>query len=885
LEQGVLERCHGPYSSRYWFVPKKDGKLRFVQDLQQLNSVTVKDSGVPPDVEAFSEQFAGFPIYCCLDFLQGYDQIGLSIKSRDMTAVRIPGLGLFRLTRLPQGHTNSVAVFQRVIENAYEDFIPHNLANFVDDVILKPTAPERDCTEVKVGIRKFVYDFIEVLDRVLSRTIEIGAVFSAKKCFLLVPSVEIVGRIISEKGREPGGEKQKKALNWGKFKNLTEVRGFLGCIGTFRKWIPKFSVIAEPLFYLTRKNSRFIWSKECDEAVEKLKNCLNSAPILVPLNYASEIIVNVDSGPTGCGGYIGQDSQGARVVNEFASFTFSPAVRNYSQVKREMYGLLRLLKEFKLKLFGGKFILEFDCLPLKGMINNPDVIDPTIMRWTAYIRLFDFEWKHVSGKAMKVADFLSRKPVLDNERIEEIVMEEEKVEREIERFVFSGNADSTPLEIQEIVEYLSTLCFPKSIESGKRKAFQKKCSRYFLKNGMLWKRPKNRTAMPKRVLWEKLEILKVLRALHEESGHRGVEGTFQKLRERYYWKNYYLDCKDYVESCKMCQLLSKTRYDEPLHPVIINTVNRVWYVDVQKMPKTEQGYVGIVEAREGMTGWVEARKIKDMKAETWIRFIYEDVVCRYGAIGQFVTDNGELNSELGLKFEAKYKIQLSFTTTYHPQSNAVVERGHAPLNASITKSCFGSVVDCFEGADLIELKSKWTLYFYAALWADRVTVKKSTGFSPYYLMFGQHCMLPIELDAVTWFISEWKSEMSTNDLLAARARQMARRDEDLEIAIDKLKKARLNNKKDFDKTKRLRPEPILVDDLVILFESQFESRISRKFRNLWTGPYRVVEVRSDGSYLISQLDNSASEVVAGNRIKKFKSREMLIQGTDQTESP
>ena len=75
-------------------------------------------TSVPPDVEAFSEQFADFPTYCCVEFLQGFDQIGLSFKSRDMIAIRIPDQGLFVLTRLPQGHINSAAVFTRVVENA-----------------------------------------------------------------------------------------------------------------------------------------------------------------------------------------------------------------------------------------------------------------------------------------------------------------------------------------------------------------------------------------------------------------------------------------------------------------------------------------------------------------------------------------------------------------------------------------------------------------------------------------------------------------------------------------------------------------------------------------------------------------------------------------------
>jgi hypothetical protein len=445
----------------------------------------------------------------------------------------------------------------------------------------------------------------------------------------------------------------------------------------------------------------------------------------------------------------------------------------------------------------------------------------------------------------------------------------------------SERLDEVPEEIKVISEFLKDFQVPASVDPLKRKSFIRKCSKYFLKDGYLFRRPLLRTGMPTRVLWNKEEILSVLRGLHEKSGHKGVEGTFLRLKERYYWRGFYQDCKLYVESCKMCQMLSKKRYEEPLTPIMIATINRVWFVDVQKMPKNPMGFIGIIEAREGLSGWVEARRIKTMKAETWVEFLYEEVVCRYGAVGQIVTDNGELNSELGLKFEEKYKIHLTFTTTYHPQSNSVVERGHAPLNVSLAKECFGSVVDGFEGADLVELKSRWPDYFYGMVWADRVTTKRTTKVTPYELMFGQKCVLPIELESETWYIVDWKGYMTTKDLLAARARQMTRKPEDLRLAAERLKKSKLANKEYFDKNRSARPEEIQVGDLVLLYESQFSERLSRKFRNFWTGPYRVKSVNQNGTYLISQLDDSAEEVVAGNRVKKFKSRLGVIQGTSQ----
>jgi hypothetical protein len=86
--------------------------------------------------------------------------------------------------------------------------------------------------------------------------------------------------------------------------------------------------------------------------------------------------------------------------------------------------------------------------------------------------------------------------------------------------------------------------------------------------------------------------------------------------------------------------------------------------------------------------------IKSKGADVWVDFLYENVVSRYGCVGQIVTDNGELNSEIGILFERKYRIQLSFTTTYQPQSNGIVERGHKNIREAMEKSILGKKKTC-----------------------------------------------------------------------------------------------------------------------------------------------------------------------------------------------
>jgi len=137
LARGMLEHSQRPYRSRYFLVPKKNpGEYRFINDMQPLNGVTIRDAGMPPSVDEFSEDFAMYPILTSVDYCSGYNQLLLDILSRDLTAF-LTDAGLVRQTRLPQGWTNSVVVFQRAIAKVHWKQIPKHARPFLDDLGLR----------------------------------------------------------------------------------------------------------------------------------------------------------------------------------------------------------------------------------------------------------------------------------------------------------------------------------------------------------------------------------------------------------------------------------------------------------------------------------------------------------------------------------------------------------------------------------------------------------------------------------------------------------------------------------------------------------------------------------------------------------------------------
>ncbi|KAL3686420.1 hypothetical protein R1sor_008994 [Riccia sorocarpa] len=206
MRMGILEPSMAPYSSRWFTVPKKNGSLRFIQDLQPANSVTIRNVGTGPLIDDVVDEFAGRAIYSVGDLYSGYDQFQLAVESRDLTTIRTP-LGLMRMCTLPQGATNSVAHMQNAMHKVLREFVPEITIPFLDDIPMKGCATEeKDETVDATGCRKFAPESSEV---------------------------EAIARLAD-------------------CRSITEVRRFLGSCVFFRLSIPHYAYMAEPLYALLK---------------------------------------------------------------------------------------------------------------------------------------------------------------------------------------------------------------------------------------------------------------------------------------------------------------------------------------------------------------------------------------------------------------------------------------------------------------------------------------------------------------------------------------------------------------------------------------------------------------------------------------------------------
>ena len=871
---GVYEPSQASYRSPWFCVAKKEpGKVRLVHDLQPLNKVTIRTAGLPPKLDEFVEPFAGSSCYTVLDLYSGYDGRKLHPKSRDLTTFSSP-LGLLRLTCMPQGFTNSVTEFQDCMTFILQDEIPHVTNIFIDDCAIKgpktqyldengkpETIPENP------GIRRFIWEHAKDVHRILHRIRCSGATFSGKKMQICKPKVIILGHKCTTEGREPEDSKVNKIKDWPPLKTVKDVRSFLGLCGTMRIWIKDYSMITRPLTLLWRKNQVFSWDEEKEEAFQTLKHLITTAPVLRPIDYNSEnpIILSVDSSYIGVGFILSQnDDQGKRRPARYGSIPFNEREARYSQPKLELYGLFRALRSYRYFIYNAKRLqIEVDAKYIKGMLINPDMQPNAAMnRWVQGILLFDFELIHVPAENMKGPDALSRR-MPTQEEIDEAQETDEwlddftlyvweqhlknqssKHQDYLEQNVFIMDNTRADQVLQQIKIFLEQAKLPEFDTDLDKKRFIQKAYQYFIKNGQLYKI--RRDKIPLTVILTVQERSKILQQAHEDLAHRGIYGVFQTIKRRFYWPRLYQDVEHHIKSCHECQIRSVTKVEIPITISAPATIFSKIYVDVMLMPKAK-GYRYIVAARDDLTSAAEGKALRKASAANLGKFFWEDIICRYGAIGCVVTDNGPEVKGAFEELMRRYGIPQIKISAYNSKANGVVERGHFIIREGIVKSCGGDI-------------NQWPSKVPHAFFADKCIVRKSTGFSPFYLLFGVDPVLPFDLTEATYLVHGFHSGMSTEELLALRIRQLEKKPGDIAQAASTIKQSRFRSKKHFEKVfkNRIKGYVFKPNDLVLIRNSRVEMELDKKTKPRYLGPYEIHKQTKAGSYVIKELNGAIS---------------------------
>jgi hypothetical protein len=197
-------------------------------------------------------------------------------------------------------------------------------------------------------------------------------------------------------------------------------------------------------------------------------------------------------------------------------------------------------------------------------------------------------------------------------------------------------------------------------------------------------------------------------------------------------------------------------------------------------------------------------------------FIFEEILCRWGALEEIITDNSPAFIEALNWLVEQYEIHHIHISPYNSQANGIVERHYLDVREAIMKVCDGE-------------ERKWPTTMHTVFWAERITTHKALGHSTYYIAHGVEPLLPFDLAEATYMVP-LQSAMSTTELIALRARQLQKRPEDLDTIQDRIIKARFTSIRQFKKkyTNMICIYQFAPSDLVLVRNSCIEASFDRK---------------------------------------------------------
>ena len=382
LKNDVIQPSSSPWASPIVLVRKKDGSMRFCIDYRKVNAVTRKDAYPLPRIDTTLDTLAGSQLFSTLDLLSGYWQVEVEEEDRAKTAFCTTE-GLFEFKVMPFGLCNGPATFQRLMDLVLAGLQWSQCLVYLDDIII---------------IGRDFEEHLSNLQSVFQRLREAGLKLKPRKCHFLRHQVEYLGHIVSRDGVATDPAKTSKVATWCPPTTTKEAQQFLGFASYYRRFIKDFAQIAKPLHRLAERNTKFLWTAECEKAFHTLREKLTSTPVLAYPDFTREFILDTDASDTGIGGVLSQiDQSGQERVIAYASRVLSKPERKYCVTRRELLAVIVFLREFRHYLLGRHFTLRTDHGSLVWLCNFREP-EGQLARWLEIIQEFDFTILHRRGK-------------------------------------------------------------------------------------------------------------------------------------------------------------------------------------------------------------------------------------------------------------------------------------------------------------------------------------------------------------------------------------------------------------------------------------------------------------------------------------------------------
>lgn len=703
LELDIIEECEmSAWSSPVVCVKKSNGKVRMCIDSRKLNKVTKKDAYPLPLIDGLLGRLSETRFISSLDLKDAFWQIPLAAESRDKTAFVVPGRPLYQFKVMPFGLCNAPQTMSRLMDKV----IPHRLHDkifvYLDDLLI-----------ISASYEEHIY-LLRFVSKMLS---DAGLTINVEKSHFLLREIKYLGFLVGEKGLRVDPGKVEAIVNFPAPRTTKQTRRFLGMASWYRRFIEMFSDITAPITDLLKKGKKFVWTSEANDAFEKLKILLSTAPVLITPDYTRRFYIRCDASTQGLGGVLFQKSDsGDEMPISFMSVKLNQAQKNYTTTELECLAAVISVKKFRPYVEGHDFTLITDHASLKWLMSLKD-LSGRLARWSLLLQSFNFEIEHQKGALNVVPDALSRIYCDSLEEFEESLSDMNVVSTiRFESLNFENDPD--------YVEFRTKI----ELNASQYPIFRIRDGRVFIR-----REPRMNENLSDSTVW-KLWIPKsmsefVIKQLHDNPlySHGGIKKTLYRLQQFYFWPRMLFDVKNFVMKCEICKTTKAPNQilRPPMGtPFLSERPFQRIYIDLLgPYPRSKSGKTMIIIVVDQLTKFLILKTIAKATASKIVSCLREDVFMVFGVPEIVHSDNG------GQFISKEFKVLLNEfgvkhmrTPVYSPQSNAS-ERVNRSILAAIRA--------------YVDMKHReWDKYLPEIGCALRSAFHESIGFSPHYSLFG-----------------------------------------------------------------------------------------------------------------------------------------------------
>jgi len=685
MSAGIMRRSESSWSSALHVVPKtKPGEWRPVGDYRALNSITKPDRYPIPNIWNVTSKLHGMSVFSKLDLSRAYHHIPIHPDDVEKTAVST-SFGMYEFLYMPFGLRNAAATFQRFVDSVF--FKCKCVFVYLDDILV---------------FSKDESQHIKDLDEVLNILSDNNMKLCLDKCSFLQTKLDFLGCELSANGVSPS---KKKLYEIGEFPqptNSKSLRSFLGLVNFYRRLIPNFATIVFPLTELIKKfpnEKKLNIPDNAVDAFNKIKLELSSVAALpYPETSVSHYQLVTDSSSFAIGAALHQIVNNQAIPIGFFSKKLSDSQKKYSAYDRELLAAYLSVLHFKPMIEGRNVTLFTDHKTLATAFKSlsPAKSDRQ-QRHLAFLTEYVADVQYIRGDQNVVADCLSR-PV-------------NAVSLDLTDLPALAEAQLTDNETKE--------------NSHKLKSYN------ITPDKILWCDVSTQCPRPFIPFSARESIFNQFHAM----SHPGIKSTVKMIKSRYFYPNMDRDIRERVRQCESCQqakILRHTKSEVCSFNLPAGRFEAVHIDIVGPLPAARQfennftsNYRYLLTCVDRATRWIEAVPLVEITASTVAVAFLETWVSRFGVPLHVLTDRGaQFESELFKKLASLTGFDRLRTTSYHPQTNGMVERVHKTVKTSVMAK-----------------NKSWLVSLPIVLLSIR-SIQNDSGYSPFTAVTGGNLFIP-----------------------------------------------------------------------------------------------------------------------------------------------